>query len=191
MAAVKTVPNSSVNRETRKQFENLKPISSLKETKPQTFLAAPGSRWLLPACHTDTGADSGKVLARTISFLQQKNIDFILISASADIQELREKLPGAGLALPWAVAPCPCPMAGTEPPTAARVPRLEPATAWGWDQHRGLLPKLSARAVTAPQAPQRRAIAGKALEQDATEKLEGVPCRGEKSSGFLEHGTLE
>lgn len=88
-------------------------------------------------------------------FIQRKNIDFTLISASADIQELRERLPGAGLALPWAVAPHPRPTAGTEPPRAARVPGLEPAPARGWEQHCGLLPKLSARAVTVPRAPQR------------------------------------
>lgn len=162
----------------------------MKQSPRRSFQPQDPVGFSLPVTQTQE-LTRGKCLPEQCLFLQQKNIDFILIAASADIQELREMLPGTGLALPWAVAPCPRPMAGTEPPTAARVPRLEPVAARGWDQHCGLLPKLSARAVTAPQAPQRRAIAGKALEQDATEELQGVPCQGEKFSGFLEHGTLK
>lgn len=142
-----------------KGFENLKPIPSPNEAKPQTFISAPGSRWLLPARH-ERAAETWelarrKALARRVSlFFQQKNIDFVLIGASADIQELGEELPGTGPALPQAVAPHPCPTAGQGAPHShPRAPAgasVRPGASAGIPAS---CPSSPAGAVSAPPGP--------------------------------------
>lgn len=117
----------------------------------------------------------GKCSPEQCLFLQQKNIDFILITAKGAQGEDARHWAGSALA----VAPCPCPMAGTEPPTAARVPRLEPAPARGWDRRCGSCPSSGPGLSLLPQPRSAEPLLGKLLSKMPPRSWRVFPPRAE------------
>lgn len=116
----------------------------------------------------------GKCSPEQCLFLQQKNIDFILITAKGAQGEDARHWAGSALA----VAPCPCPMAGTEPPTAARVPRLEPAPARGWDRRCGSCPSSGPGLSLLPQPRSAEPLLGKLLSKMPPRSWRVFPAEG-------------
>lgn len=175
-----------------KRFENVKPIPSPNEAKPQTFISAPGIPLASPCPSRAGSRDMGAPLGEEHSpeqrlFFQQKNIDFILISASADIQELRE-MSGTGPALPQAVAPHPRPTAGLGAPHG--LPRA-PA---GASICLGPLPPSRPLAQAPRPGPSLlpwprsgEPLLGRHLSKMPRSSRRGIPRGGDKHSGFLEH----